>query len=456
MKKIALIYTSVSLTDDFSTGKSHEEVMPPLWALALATYLRAALPSVKLDIIDEQLLGREGLRKKLALARYDLAGFSPVAHTYKRVLDCARQVKKNGAMVVMGGHYAPTLAKEILANRGPGSPDHCVDAIVRYDGENALYELARGTSFKNIKNLVYPGPGGKIIENLVEILDMARLPPVDYTLVKLADYFRRQLPPAHSCLTLPFAAQRGCRLAQGAGRCAFCSIQSSGGVRALPPEAAALQISFLARKFGVGYVYESSDDFVSDPDWLKQYASAAGLERPVLHVHASASLLNPGNISLLKAVNAQFVNMGIESMSAAVLRALGKGSTVAGNRRAILRLMEAGLTPNVNLILGLSGETRETLSETFSELKKLKLPAGACRRISLPTLAVFPGTGVWRRLLAKEPKYHGQDMLNYEESFRDWLKHFCGVSEADVMSAKVAIEDFFVARRKLLERSGQG
>ena len=148
MKKTALVYPSVSLADDYSTGKSHEEIMPPLWALALATYLRAALPRARTDIIDEQILGRRLFLEKLSSARYELAGLSPVAHTYKRTLECARLLKKNGTVVVLGGHYAPTLAKEILSNRGPGSADYCVDAIVRYDGEKAFYELARGTSFE--------------------------------------------------------------------------------------------------------------------------------------------------------------------------------------------------------------------------------------------------------------------------------------------------------------------
>ncbi|HNW43817.1 MAG TPA: radical SAM protein [Elusimicrobiales bacterium] len=454
MKKTALIYPSVSLEDDYSTGKSHEEIMPPLWALALAGSLRAAAPRARVEIVDQQVMGRRPFLEKLSSSRYELAGLSPVAHTYKRNLECARLLKKNGALVVLGGHYAPTLAREILANRGPGSADYCVDAIVRYDGEKAFRELAAGKPFKSISNLVYPGAGGKLVENPVESLDLASLPPVDYTLVDLKKYFRLQRPPAHTCRTLPFVAQRGCRLAR-AGRCVFCSIQSSGGYRSLPPAEAARRMARLASEFGVGYIYEGSDDFIADPAWLKEFAATVAADKlimPILHVFVRPAIVSRKNLAVLKSVNARYLNLGIESMSAAILRGLSKGATVEINHRAVALTLEAGLVPNINLIMGLPGESRATLSETFSELKKMQLPLEASRRVSLPTLAVFPGTEVWRRLLTKEPKYRGLDVLNYDESYSDWLKHFCDVSLEDVRAAKAAMEKFFTVRMARLER----
>lgn len=456
MKKIALIYPSVSLKDDYSTGKRYEEVMPPLWALALASYLKAAMPGIKVDIVDEQILGREPFLEKLSSARYDLAGLSPVAHTYPRNLECARLLKKNGAVVVLGGHYAPTLAGEILANRGPGSGDHCVDAIVRFDGEKAFHELARGTAFASIKNLIYPAPGGGIVSNPVENHDLAALPPVDYSLVDLKEYFKRQKPPAHSCLTLPFVSQRGCRLAMGTGRCIFCSIQSNGPTRAITPEQAARQMAFLASEHGVGYIYEGSDDFIADPAWFREFVSvAAGLKMPILHVFVRPSILNHANLTALRSVNARYLNLGIESLSDTVLANLNKRKCPRAevNLRGVKLAMEEGLVPNLNLVLGLPGETRETLSETFAALKALELPYDSCRKISLPTLAVFPGTEVWRRLLGKEPKYKGQDMLSYDESFADWVRHFCGASVEDIRAAKAVMEKYFAARMERLSRA---
>ena len=447
MKKIALIALAFPPIDRADTSNERWfELMPPLWALALATYLREAMPSVKVDILDEQLLGRKELRKKLSSAKYDLAGFSPVAYTYKDVLECARLVKKNGSLVVLGGHYVPALKQEIFANRGPGSADYCVDALVHYDGEKAMHELAKGTSFSNISNLIYKGPGGRVIENPAADLDLAGLPPVDYTLVRVEDYFRLQ--PAHSRGILPFASQRGCKWADGPGRCFFCSIQSRGGLRAVPPGEAARRMAFLAGKLGARYIFEGSDDFPADPEWLERFAAAAAKPGfPALKIFARASTLNARNIALLKKANTRYVSVGVESMSDAVLRKAGKGSSAMTNQRAVSMLLKAGITPKIHVILGLPGETKATLSTTLAEFKKMELPSESREKVLLiSTFAVYPGTDALRRLLVKEPKYRGADIVDEQALFHDWLKHFSRVDASAIAAAQSALERLFAAR----------
>ena len=439
MKKIAFVYRSVTEEGDYSTRNS-VEVMPPLWALALWTYLRAARPGLKVELVDEQLLGRKAFLAKLSKYRCAVAGLSPTAHTYQDNLAAARLLKKNGATVVLGGHYATPAAREILAARGPGSADHCVDYVVRYEGEKAFAALAAGGSPEKINNLVYVGAGGKIVENPVETMDLAALPETDYELADLKEYFKRQTPPAHTHLTLPYVAQRGCRLSQGSARCMFCSIQSSGPCRSLPPERAARALAGFVKKFGVGYVYEGSDDWIADMRWVQEFAAAAkGLKLPVLQLFVLPSRLNQRNLALLRSINVRYLSLGTESLAGGTLRALSKGATPEVNLRAINVTREAGLVPNINLILGLPGESRGTLSETFAAVKRLDLPADAWRRFSCPRLALFPGTEVHRRLLAREPKYRGLDFINADSSFRDWTKHFCSVTLEEVMAAQAAM-----------------
>lgn len=447
MKRIALVASALRFGGmPGGRGEQWFEVMPPLWALALASQLRAGVPSVRVDILDEQLLGRAALLKKLSSVRYDLAGFSPVAYTYQDTLALARQARKKGAMVVLGGHYAPPLAAEILKLRGPGSGDHCVDAIVRYDGERAICALARGRAFPAIKNLVYPGAGGEIITNPSEAPALGTLAPVDYSLADIKAYFRLQSVPARGML--PFVSQRGCKWAQGPGRCFFCSIQFPAGLRALPPEAAAGRMAALRRDFGADCIFEGSDDFPADVKWLAGFSRAAAkLDFPGLRVFARATTLNREVVALLKAANTRCVSVGVEAMSDTVLRRAGKGASAAQNRRAVALLTEAGITPRIHLILGLPGETRATLSEGLAEFRKMELPAQSRERVLLPsTFAVYPGTPAWKSLLEKEPRYRGQDIFDERELFRDWLRHFSRLTEADINSARETFERFFAAK----------
>ena len=407
------------------------------------TYLREALPRVQVDIIDEQVLGRRRFIDALSRSGYDIAGFSPISLTYGRNLECARILKKNGAIVVMGGHYAPALSKEILANRGPGSGDYCVDAIVRYDGEHALRELAKGTPFSGINNLVYRREDGSIAENPVEMLKFSDLPPVDYTLVNLEEYFRRQPPDLR---ILPFISQRGCQWAEKSGRCLFCSIPARS-FTAMDPSAVGRQTSFLAEKLGVRHLFEASTDFASSAEWLSALAAgSAGLKKLSWRIFARAESLTRANIRYLKAVNVGHVCIGTESFSDEILRRMGKGSNCRVNKTAISLLVEAGIVPRISLTLGSLGESRESLKQTFVELKKLDLTAEGWEIMLVNPLTPRPGTVAWSRLLAKERKYRGQDIFNTKELRFDWLKHFCEVDYPRLAAARNEINNLIASR----------
>ena len=440
MKKIALIEPSITADTRIL------EVMPPLWALSLATYLREALPGVRVDIIHEAILGRAEFLKRLSAGGYDIAGFSPISKTYARTLEYARLVGKKGALVVLGGHYAPPLAAEIFANRGPASADHCVDAIVRYDGERALFELAKGAPFSKIKNLVYWDNKSGLAKNPVENPDLSELPPADYSLVDLKAYFRIQPPDSRG--SVPFMSQRGCKWAEAYGRCMFCSIQYRG-LRVLPPAEVVRRAALLKKKLGVRYLFESCDDFAADGEWLKELAGRASkAETPVWKVYARAASLGAKTAALLKGANVGYVSVGIESFSDRVLPLLSKGVSSKTNKDAISLLVSAGITPRMLLILGLPGESRESLAENLAALKTLRLTPESWRNLQLTQFAVYPGTAAWARLLQKERKYRGMDILDSPNLFDDWLKHFCKADGPMIDSARKEMEAFISSMAK--------
>jgi len=440
MKKIALIEPSISAETRIL------EVMPPLWALSLATYLREALPGTRVDIIHEAILGRTEFIKKLSAGGYDIAGFSPISKTYARTLEYARLVKSKGALVVLGGHYAPVLAGEIFVNRWPASADHCVDAIVRYDGERALFELAKGTAFSKIKNLVYWGKNGGLVENPVETPELSGLPPADYSLVDLKAYFRTQPPDSRGSVS--FMSQRGCKWAEAYGRCMFCSIQYKG-LRLIPPAEVVKRASFLRKQLGVRYLFESCDDFAADGEWLKELAGySSKTKTPVWKVYARAASLNSRTSRLLKDANVGYVSVGIESFSDRVLPFLSKGVSSKTNKDAIDLLVGAGITPRMLLILGLPGESPESLDENLAALKTLRLTAESWRNLQLTLFAVYPGTKAWARLLEKERKYRGMDILDADRLFHDWVKHFCKVDSRRIDAARKEMEIFISSKGK--------
>lgn len=447
IKKIAFVYSPASLKNPALTKKGWG-TMPPLWALFLGSHLRRALPGVQIDIIDSQVLGGEEFRRRLEKGRYDVAGFSPIFLTYEENLEYARLLKRNGALVVFGGHYATPLRREILLNRGPGSADHCVDAVVQYDGEEAFLEIVKGTAFSRINNLVYRAAGGRIAENPVSTPEASEFPETDYSLVRLEDYFARQSPYARRII--PFISQRGCKRAATAGRCVFCSIKDRG-YRTVDPGILWARIGRLVKEYGVRGLYDSSADFTGGKEWFAEFCAGSGAcrEKPVLKVALRLSDVTPRTAKALKAANVGHAILGVESFDDGVLRRLHKDSDCKINKRGIKLLAKAGVIPEMYLLAGSPGESAGSLRKTFRELNSLVLPPLAWEMAIIHNVNMIPGSEVWRRLLDAEKKYAGNDIFDYSALFSDWVRHFCSASREEIEAAKAAIRGLLALKARL-------
>jgi len=80
------------------------------------------------------------------------------------------------------------------------------------------------------------------------------------------------------------------------------------------------------------------------------------------------------------------VSFGIESGNPEMLKRIKKGITLEHARKAVKACKEAGITAHASFIVGLPGETRETLRETSEFAESLDIAYG------YHFLAPFPGT----------------------------------------------------------------
>lgn len=435
-KKIAFVYAPARLRNPVLQSKGWG-TMPPLWALYLGACLKRELPGLSLEVLDEQLLGPGGLRRRLASARYDLACFSPIFLSYADTLPYARLAKRNGALVVYGGNFATPMYREILKLRGPGSDDHCVDAVARYDGEGALAALAAGKAFSSAPNLCYK-EGGAVKANPVSTPPAEEMPEPDYSLVDLEAYFARQSRWARR--VVPFITQRGCRRAAEAGRCVFCSIKDAG-YRTVDPETVWKRADRLVREHGVRGLYDCSADFLGGKDWFRELVAASRIcrNKPVMKVALRLDDVTPAAAAALASVNVRNAILGVESFDDGILKALHKGRTCAENKRGIKLLARAGVIPEMYLLAGSPGESARTLRKTFRELASLELPRQAWELSVIHNVNMIPGSGTWHKLLKAEKKYAGLDMPDYAAMFNDWVRHFCAASPEEIKELKDSI-----------------
>jgi anaerobic magnesium-protoporphyrin IX monomethyl ester cyclase len=89
------------------------------------------------------------------------------------------------------------------------------------------------------------------------------------------------------------------------------------------------------------------------------------------------------------------VSFGVESGSPEMLRRIKKGITLDQVLKAVQLCLDCGIDPHTSFILGLPGETPETLAQTLAFGERLKA-MGVNHGFHI--LAPFPGTDVRDRI----------------------------------------------------------
>jgi anaerobic magnesium-protoporphyrin IX monomethyl ester cyclase len=170
-------------------------------------------------------------------------------------------------------------------------------------------------------------------------------------------------------------------------------------------------------------------------------------------------MVSPEILERMKEAGCDAICFGVESANAAILKTIKKRITTEQVLAAVAMCREAGITPHASFILGLPGETPETLKETTAFGKLLKDKGAMC---GFHLLAPFPGSAVREEherlgikiLTSDWSQYHAnraivetptvmREMLNeivseWEDDFKEWLgeiKRLIGIGEATEQEA---------------------
>ena len=152
------------------------------------------------------------------------------------------------------------------------------------------------------------------------------------------------------------------------------------------------------------------------------------------------------------------VHYGIESGNPEILKALGKRISLDQVRRAVSWTAQAGILAKGYFMLGLPGDTEETMRQTIALASELELDQ-AMFSITTP----FPGTRLWDELVARHPEIEfDQDFSRafYYTSYDEMIEPFINLSQvSDQALARLASEAQTVfqeakRRRKYLRALG--
>jgi len=428
--------------DKTKYGRFSKRIFPvPLWALSLAAYLKErALSDFTIKIVDGRLISLEEILKLIEVFNPFLVGMSPSFASYSETLKLAKKSKSIGAKVVLGGHHAAGLAKEIMRNRGPYSKDYCIDVVINRDGEKAFCEYAIGMEKKRIKNLVYQTKD-RVIENPIELLDLNKIPVPDRDLVNLEDFFKkyqRKYPAYKNRRFLTIYSRKGCAWRkQSKGGCIFCS-RMDKEVRLKSPFAVWEEIKSLVTNYGANHIFDVSDDFLGDREWFDEFYEIARRNKkynPELRIYARADRITKKIARMLKELNVWGVALGIESGARNSLSSLRKGMTKTQNRQAVKLLAQERINIFTSFILGAPGENRKSLRETLFQMKEFSR-VKAVYSMQCQQLIPLPNSTSWELLKRVEKKYKNKDLIDWEGAKQDWLNNFCHLDIQDIKEVK--------------------
>lgn len=344
--------------------------MPRLGTVLLGTILRQKGYEVKSYVEVVRDLDIEDILKA------DAVGISTITSTAPRAYELARQVRRAGIPVFMGGPHVTYLPDEAL--------EHC-DYVLRGEADEVIVDfveaLEKGGGFEAIPGLSFR-ENGRVVHNesVAVCRQMDNIPCPDFTIVSGLEN------GLHDLHITPIMTSRGCPY-----DCSFCSVTGMFG-RQYRFRSREKVLEELARHRDMGgkFVFFYDDNFAANRQRTKELLQSM-IERnltPPWTAQVRVEVArDPELMELMQRSNCHTLYLGFESVNPETLKAYNKRQTVEDIERCIERLHAHNIRIHGMFVFGSDEDTVDTLHETVKFAKKNDLES-----LQFLILTPLPGT----------------------------------------------------------------
>jgi radical SAM superfamily enzyme YgiQ (UPF0313 family) len=400
--RLSLISPPSTLEDFFGELSQTGSLQQPLGVAYLSSYLKQGGQTVQLIDAAAEKFTIPRLISEVKSFHPDIIGISAVTPSYLRISKVAQKLKEEtGVPIIIGGAHVTSLPFETLS-------DPAFDYGVMGEGEltslDLLETIESGKDLSNVKGIVYRDNATKEVRitprrEYIKNLDDLPFPDRD-SLPPLAEYH----PSQSSYRRLPLGtiiSSRGCP-----HHCIFCdravfgnSYRARGAINVVD------EIELLMQKHGAREVRFWDDTFNLLPPRVMKICKEIRNRRLDIEWSCVARVSNMTQEVLhsMRQAGCWQVDYGVESGNPEVLKSIHKGITMDLVRRAVKLSRANGLRVRAFFMLGLPGETEETMQQTINFAKSLDLDV-AVFHIATP----LPGTELFQ--IAKERGELSQDV----------------------------------------------
>jgi hopanoid biosynthesis associated radical SAM protein HpnJ len=345
----------------------------------------ALVPGSKLIDAPPASLGMEPV---LAAARqHELCVIHTSTPSFASDVQVAQAMKDaNPALKI--GFVGAKVAVQPAESLQQGAP---IDFVARNEFDFTCLEVAEGRDFADIDGISYRDANGKLVHNKdrAVLQDMDKLPFVSDVYkrdLRIEDYFIGYL--MHPYVSI--YTGRGCK-----SRCTFCLWpQTVGGhtYRVRSPGHVADEVRSIQKNFPqVREIFFDDDTFTDNLPRAEAIARELGKLGVTWSCNAKANVPRE-TLKVLKDNGLRLLLVGYESGNQQILHNIKKGMRIEVARQFTKDCHELGVKIHGTFILGLPGETKETIQETISFATEINP-----HTMQVSLAAPYPGTFLYKQ-----------------------------------------------------------
>lgn len=421
----------------------------------IARSLLDAGHQVEVMDINAYRWGRQEVERRIKEASFDLAGTDGIITIYRYIKWLVSVLKRYhpDKKIIVGGSTATSIP-QILLERTEA------DIACISEGEITAVEVAntieKSEGLEGIQGIWYKDERGNIVANpqrpLIKDLDTIPFPNRDLFLMDI--YIKNALGPSNvgkwldgktagNDSSINLTCARGCPY-----KCTFCYHDFMGEKYRCRSAGNILnEIVYLKEKYNINSFGIGDDMFIANRRNTMQLCNLLIESKLGIKWFTSGrvNLVNEKLISKLKEAGCVTLGYGIESGSQKMLDVMKKGVTVEQAERAIRLTQKYMGWPDCTFIIGMPGETRETVQETID----------FCKRLNLQPEAIFfatpyPGTELYdialrEKLIVDEEEY----LLGLGEQGEKVRVNFTEFSDEELESLKQQVVEELDAWNKV-------
>ena len=340
----------------------------------------------------------------------DLVGISFMTSNASRAYWLAREFKKRGRTVILGGVHPTLLPDEALPY---------ADSVVIGEAEGVWAKLLEDHQKGCLKKTYHnPRP------------DLSVYVPKDFSKVVKRRLFA----------LVPIVTSRGCPY-----HCDFCCVTDLFGkeIRHIPVENVVRDIQESGRK---NFIF-LDDNIIGHPSYAKELFAALKPLKISWVGQSSISMLVKDDELLTLAAESGCTGLfiGLESVKEAQMNALRKSfKSLEGLEAALKKMRKAGIFALASMIFGFDEDTKDVFDDTVKFLIKNKV-----HTVSFNVLTPYPGTKTFQkmkgegRLLTDDWKYYDHSTVVFQPK---------NMSPYELMAGKIRSRKEFYSARSILRR----